>query len=294
MSIPRDTLVALPQCVQPGGSMAAAKSDAMINTAFQRGSNFDPEAKAEGMACVVRTVEEVTQIRLDAFVLVDFAGFQNVVDALGGVDICVPRGLVGRKTPTNLTPGQHHLNGQEALQYARTREGKYADGELLDGSDLGRINRQQELIAAVINEVLAAGQLTSLPKLNTTATAVADSLDVSTELGSVASLAGLAYALRDIKLENISLFTVPNTAAGYRVRLDQVGHQGAVGGIGANALFDLLATDQPVPGTPAHKAPAAAPPSQAESGGTDPDTGGSAPPPADADVATVFDAPTTC
>jgi LCP family protein required for cell wall assembly len=307
MSIPRDTLVPLPECTRPDGSVSPAQREAMINTAFAKGSNYDPEAKAEGMACVVKTVEEVTQIRLDAFVLVDFAGFQNVVDALGGVDICVPDGLVSKKTHLDLAPGLHHLGGQEALAFARTRSGADASGKLLDGSDLTRITRQQQLVSAVINEVMASNGLGSLPKLNTTATAVAQSLHVSTELGSVADLAGLAYALRDVDMANISMFMAPNVPAGYRVRLAEYGLGEKFGGLSAREIFELFALDLPVPGTtpykaahpdPASQSPPSSQPASEPAGAADPSQGAdppaSEPPAPDEEFTTVLNAPVTC
>jgi hypothetical protein len=201
-------------------------------------------------------MEEITDIRLDAHILVDFAGFAAVVDALGGVEICLPDGFKGKKTNVIIEPGLHTLDGPTALQYARTRQGEYFSGERMDGSDLQRINRQQELVATVIHEVLASGNLQSLGKLNRTATAITSSLYVSPELGSVPSLAGLAFALRNIKMENVSLFMAPvytDSRDNNRVRLSQYSDRSRFGGLGANEIFELLATDQTIPGTTAYK-----------------------------------------
>jgi LCP family protein required for cell wall assembly len=304
VAIPRDTLVPLPACQTPNGSVSGQQREAMINEAFGKGAGGDPEAVTEGVACVFKTVEEITQIPLDAFILVDFAGFAAVVDALGGVDVCVPYGLIGRRTTIDLKPGMHHLDGYDALAYARTREGKFYNGEYLDGSDLKRINRQQQLIATVINEVLSSGSLSDLPKLNSTATAVTSALFVSPELGSVGSLAGLAYALRSVEMQNVSLFMVPVSPAGQRVRLSQYGSGSSFGGLGASELFQLLAADQPIPGTTPYKV--ANDTGQTATGedpgggtpGTDATGGGDGtvtpPPPADDDFVTALDVPVTC
>jgi LCP family protein required for cell wall assembly len=313
MAIPRDTLVPLPACELPSGGTSGAQSEAMINQTFAKGAGSDPEQKAAGMACAFRAIEEITNIPLDGFVLVEFAGFTNVVDALGGVDICLPDGLIGTKTHLELEPGMHHLEGAEALQFARTRYAKTWDGKSLDGSDLVRINRQQQLMATVINEVLASGGLASLPKLNATATAVTRSLYVSPELASVPTLAGLAYALRDIEMANVSLFMIPVTSAGQRVRLSAWGSGGRFGGLGAEEIFELMATDQPIPGTTPYKVAHAqtdtaspAPPEATNPGSpltASPDDAVSpdpappasaAPPAADEDFVTPLTAPVTC
>jgi LCP family protein required for cell wall assembly len=313
VAIPRDTLVPLPDCELPNGRTSGAQREAMINEAFAKGSGYDPEAKAAGMACVFRAIEEITNIPLDAFVLVEFAGFRDVVDALGGVDICLPAGLIGTKTHLELSPGMHHLDGQQALQFARTRYAKNSDGQWLDASDLVRINRQQQLMATIINEVLASDGLSSLPKLNTTATAVTRSLYVHPDLSSVPTVAGLAYALRNIEMANVSLFMAPVTPAGERVRLATWGDDSRFGGLNAAEIFELLATDQPIPGTTPYKVahpettpleePDAVPPADSTSSpadgstgqeGSDAPTAPASPEAADEDFVTPLNAPVTC
>jgi LCP family protein required for cell wall assembly len=322
VAIPRDTLLETPDCTRPDGTETHGGSTRMINVAFQRGSDNDFTAKDEGVACVMKTVELATDIRLDTFVLVQFAGFANVVDGLGGVSICVPEGLVGKKSGVDLPPGMNHLDGRKALAFARTREGKTYYGDWLTGADTERISRQQELIATVINKVLASGNLQSLGKLNATATAVTRSLYVGPELGSVMDLAGLAYALRNIKMENVSLFTAPwvqDTQDTNRVRLASWGAPNRFGGLNAAEVFELIALDQPIPGTTPYKVANPEPlddtsdpsdPSGGDPIGQDPTgeasqgaggatgTDGAVPqttvPPADPDFVTPLTAPVTC
>jgi LCP family protein required for cell wall assembly len=257
MAIPRDTMVAMPACTRADGSQTDASNREQINTAFALGSSSNAQNKSEGAACVFKTIESVTTIPLDSVILVDFAGFASVVDALGGVDVCTPEGLTSKKAHLSLEPGSHHLDGLTALQYARTRDPRTFDGRSLsDGSDIQRISHQQQLIATVINEVLASGNLKSINKLNTTASAITKSLYVGSELGSVVGMAGLAYSLRDIKLENISLFTVPwapDSIDANRVKLASWGTDSRFGGLNAAEIFELIATDQQIPGTVPYK-----------------------------------------
>ncbi|MDR1823910.1 MAG: LCP family protein [Bifidobacteriaceae bacterium] len=251
VAIPRDTLVSLPACTQADGTVSPEESSAAINSAFGKGSNFDPTNTREGVACVIAAIEETTGILLDGFILVDFAGFAGMVDGLGGVDICIPEHLVSKNTHLDLEAGLHHLDGRTALAYARTRKAT-ADGVAIDGSDLNRINRQQQLIGAVIHEVLASGDLGSVPKLNRFATAVTESLTTSPELGSVQALAGLAYSLRNINLDRVSLMMAPVVSVpdGVHVRLaESAGERG----YSAQDVFDALAQDEPMPGTTAWK-----------------------------------------
>jgi LCP family protein required for cell wall assembly len=292
MSIPRDTLVPLPACQRPDGSTSGAQSEAMINQTFAKGSGWNPDEKEAGVACTVKAIEAVTNIRIDSYILVDFAGFAAVVDGLGGVDVCIPDGLIGTKTPISLEPGMHHLDGATALQVARTRMGKDYNGVSLDGSDLKRINRQQQLIAAVINEALSAATLSRLPDLNRAATAITRALYIGVGLDSVASLVGMAYALRNIDMKNVSLFMVPVVGAGNRVRLAQQGSSSHLSGANAEEVFEALRLDEPVPGTA---------PYNAIRGGT----AGPSPSPTSPDISwtdpggengviTAFDAPVTC
>jgi LCP family protein required for cell wall assembly len=251
VAIPRDTQVPLPACQLPNGQISGAESKAAINSAFGKGSGFDPEQTLEGVACVMAALEANTGVYLDGFILVDFAGFAGMVDGLGGVDICVPYRIESPNTRLYIDAGLQHMDGTTALAYARTRKGT-ADGHAMDGSDLRRINRQQQLIGAVINQVLSSGDLSSLPKLNSFATAATQSLTTSPALGSVQALAGLAYSLRNINMDRVSLMMVPVVDAGDGVHVRLAASAGA-GGYSAQDVFDALATDSPVPGTTAYK-----------------------------------------
>ncbi|MDR1441300.1 MAG: LCP family protein [Bifidobacteriaceae bacterium] len=302
VAIPRDTLIPIPACVRPDRSVAEPLRQEQINASFSRGAAGDSANKTEGVACVMKTIEQVTNIRLDTFILVDFAGFANVVDGLGGIDICVPDGLVGKESKINLPPGMNHLDGSTALAFARTRKGTTSAGRL-DGSDTSRISRQQELIATVISEFMDSGNLQSLPKLNATATAITKSLYVGEELGSITSLAGLAYVLRDIKMANVSLFTAPWGEAPSdkdRVILAEWGTPGRFGGLNAQEVFQVMAADQPVPGTTPYKAAHPETPASTEPSTPPPDSSSKEPgattdlPPSDDEFVTPLKAPTKC
>lgn len=140
VSLPRDSMVHVPACRGPGGASVPARTD-LINSAFNEA----------GLACAWKTVESATGMRVDHALQIDFTGFKSMVDALGGVEVDVPAKIDDPKARLHLNPGRQKLSGEQALGYARVR---YSVG---DGSDLGRIKRQQQLMTAMADK--ARGQL---------------------------------------------------------------------------------------------------------------------------------------
>ncbi|MGV9324624.1 LCP family protein [Streptosporangium sandarakinum] len=143
VSFPRDSIVRIPSCRTPGGKSAPARTD-MINSAYREG----------GLNCAWKTVESLTGIRVDHTMETDFSGFARLVDALGGVEVTLPRAVDDRKAKVRLPAGRQTLDGEAALGYARVR---YSLG---DGSDLARVERQQRLMGALMKK---AEKLTDEP-----------------------------------------------------------------------------------------------------------------------------------
>src|SRR5690625_7851674 len=92
----------------------------MFNSAFALGADGGDVGTAA--ACTIRTIEQMSGVYVDDFVVVDFAGFINVVDALGGVPMCIPEPINDRRAHLELEAGQQVLDGEEALGYARRSE----------------------------------------------------------------------------------------------------------------------------------------------------------------------------
>ncbi|WP_170297212.1 LCP family protein [Georgenia thermotolerans] len=231
VSIPRDTLVDIPSCTLPGGRQTRAETGAMINSAFSIGGQTGDVGAAA--ACSIRTVEKLTGVRVDDFVVVDFAGFTRVVDALGGVPMDVPQPIDDKRADVKLAAGCQVLNGHDALGFARVRK------SLGDGSDISRIGRQQELVAAIAREALGKNLLTDLPSLYRFLDATTKTLVTGPEIGQLSTMAGLANSLRRIAPENIVFTTMPFEWAGPRVRPAPA----------AGEVWDALRADKPVPGT---------------------------------------------
>src|SRR6266545_7944571 len=125
LSFPRDTMLQIPSCVLPSGERSRPQLN-MFNSAFHDG----------GTACTVRTVEELTDIRIDHHLVIDFKGFAKMVDAIDGVPVCLPGAVNDKKHNIHLRGGRRPVHGQEALDYVRLRYDGSIGGK---GSDLDRI-----------------------------------------------------------------------------------------------------------------------------------------------------------
>ncbi|MEV4477173.1 LCP family protein [Nonomuraea sp. NPDC049504] len=193
VSVPRDSMVRVP-C----GS--APDRVTMINSAYDDG----------GATCLRSTLEKLTGLRLDHTVEVDFAGFETMVDALGGVRIKVPRPVDDRASKLRLPAGEQLLDGEKALGYARLRH--YGDG-----SDVARIKRQQGLARAMLDK--AQRQLVSDPaELRVFLSAVRGA--VKTDLG-VEEMYELATQLARTTMTTVSVPSEPYPQDPNRLRWKQ-------------------------------------------------------------------------
>jgi LCP family protein required for cell wall assembly len=194
ISIPRDSVVRRAACYDANGKEISAATDgAMWNDAFNIG----------GPACTIEQFEQLTHVPVDHFVVVDFAGFQAMVDAIGGVDVCIPHAVNDTIGHITLPAGNHKLSGIQALDYVREREA------LGNGSDIGRIKRQQAFIASMAHTAISANTLANPIHLTRFLDAATKSLTVDTGLKSIAKLVGLAYQFRHIGLDHIQFVTTP-------------------------------------------------------------------------------------
>jgi len=197
LSIPRDLIVYRPPCRERVGG------DAIVPG--QQGAMFDSAMNLGGPACAVATVQDMSGIRIDHFIRVDFNGFRTMTDELGGVQVCVPApGIHDWRSHLNIGAGLHVISGNEALAFVRDRHG------IGNGGDLGRIEMQQMFISSLIKKVMSAGTLSDPVTLYRLADAATKSLTTDPGLGSVQALLGLAESLRSLKLSHITFVTLPN------------------------------------------------------------------------------------
>lgn len=232
VSIPRDSIVKIPAC-RVSDSEWTRPHTGMFNEAFALGGQHGNVGAAA--ACTWRTVEENTGVRLDDFVVVDFVGMATMVDALGGVPICIPKRIDSPKAHLKLDAGYQTLDGVQALGYARARTGK----GLGDGSDIGRIERQKMLMGAMVRQVQSKNLLTDSPALYQFLDAATESLTVSDGLGSITGMYALATSFQNVPAKNIQFFTVPWEP--YPEDPNRV-----VWSAQAKPLWAALATDEPI------------------------------------------------
>jgi LCP family protein required for cell wall assembly len=177
VSLPRDSWVRI-----PGHGMNK------INSAFGLG----------GPRLMVATVEAATGLRINDYVEVNFLGFVKVIDAVGGVNICLPFGVDDSYSGLHLSAGVHHVNGITALEFARDRHSFAA-------SDLARIDDQQQLLATLLSQSASAGTLSDPFKLQRLLSSVTSAVKVDQGLDIVS----LANQLRGIRPSNVAFSTVP-------------------------------------------------------------------------------------
>ena len=238
VSIPRDTYITIPQCTDQDGNVIseAGWANMGFNAAFAYGYE-DGGSIATGAACTIRAVEEMSNVRLDAYVVVDFMGFVDVVDAVGGLDVTLLCPIYSKEAGgIDLPEGVVHIDGVQAVNLARARTGTGLGG----GSDLERINRQHMLFDAILDKVYAMNYVTDFPKLYSLVAAIISSL--TTDIGkNLADIAGFGFSLRNFNTSNITFITVPVSDAG--------NHRNVVlRASAAEPIWEALRTDTYLPG----------------------------------------------
>ncbi len=191
VSIPRDTWVMLPGCVVDGETVGAF--EAKFNTAFEIG----------GPGCTVKLVEQMTGLTIDNFAVIDFEGFKNVVNALGGVEVCLTEPASDPASDLELPAGISVVDGEQALSFVRARK------TLSDGSDLSRIKRQQAFLSSMIREASSTGLLLNPVKLYSTLNAATSGLTTDPGLADIDVLRDLALSVRGMAPGDIAFLTMP-------------------------------------------------------------------------------------
>src|SRR5947207_3096952 len=225
VSLPRDSWVSI-----PGHGMNK------INAAFGLG----------GPRLTVATIERATGLTVNDFIEVNFLGFVKVIDALGGVNICLPQTVDDRDSGLHLSAGLHHVNGVTALKYARDRHSFAA-------SDLARITDQQSLLASLLQEAISSGTLANPLRLSRFLAAVPSVIKVDQNL----DLTALADQLRGVTPAEVRFLTVPLANTSY---LAPNGESAVLWNAAAAAQqFAELRANQPVGPIAGNRAPACQP-----------------------------------
>lgn len=224
VSLPRDSYVDIPAYTDSAGQHPAQKNK--LNAAFAFG----------GPQLLARTVEQETGIRLDAYMEIGFGGFAGIVDAVGGVEMCIDKPIQDKKAGANLKAGCQELDGEQALAFVRAR---YFDPT----GDLGRVERQRKFLRALSKEVSSPGTLLNPFAIGRITNAGLDSLIVDERTGPF-DLVWFAWQMKRLSGGDGITTTVPVAGTGMAPGAGSVvfwDRQKAL------ALFDALQADEPVP-----------------------------------------------
>ncbi|MCX4700266.1 LCP family protein [Streptomyces sp. NBC_01352] len=183
ISLPRDSDVEIPtfKGSDSGKTYPGTGRHVKLNAAYAE----------DGPELLVRTVEFNTGLHIDHYVEIGFAGFANIVDSVGGVEIDIPKGgMKDTKSGADFEAGKQTLNGEQALAFVRTR---YA----LKGSDLDRTKNQQKFLNALANQVATPSTILNPFKLYPTMGSGLDSLIVDKDMG-LYDLAKMFWAMKGV------------------------------------------------------------------------------------------------
>jgi LCP family protein required for cell wall assembly len=227
ISFPRDSEVPVIGCQPDGtgtkGQTAQSGENEMLNATFAAG----------GAACLWKTLESTTGIYINHFVEINFDGFQSVVNDLGGVNVCLPEAIDDPASGLNLSAGEHHVSGAQALAFVRERH-------VGEGSDLQRIQRQQYFMAALLQQIDSEQVLANVPKVFTIAKDVARTLTTDSGL-TINDMRNIATSLKGLSTKGVQFTQVPvvqDPTDANRVLWEQPQ---------ASQLFSEIAHDQTVP-----------------------------------------------
>ena len=190
ISIPRDSYALIPEHNNSQGKLIPA-AYSKINSAYNWG----------GAPLLIKTLENMSDLRIDHYVELNFVGFVRMVDALGGVEICTKKDINDPKSHLTLPAGTHVLDGVDSLKFVRTR--------VFDGlGDLGRMKRQQEFASAMLRKATSAGVLLNPVKMVDFINSALDSV-VTDEGLSQGDLLTLGKQLRNLSASNVRTLTIP-------------------------------------------------------------------------------------
>ncbi|MFE0457080.1 LCP family protein [Streptomyces sp. NPDC058914] len=239
VSMPRDTLLDIPKCTDPDtGKVYPALTREITNSSLGRG----------GPGCTVATWEKLTDIHIDHFMMIDFAGVVSMADAIGGVPVCVDANVHshtsdGKGSGLKLEKGTHEIKGKQALQWLRTRYG------FEDDTDLARAKAQHMYMNSMVRQLRSEAKLSNPNSLRRLAEAATKAITVDDGLDSIKKMYDLATELQKVPTERITMTTMPN-------RYDTVQTGRVVPTDDAEKLFRLVREDIALDGKDTAKATA--------------------------------------
>jgi LCP family protein required for cell wall assembly len=258
LSIPRDTMIDAPNC-NAWDSATGRLSDETYEVETGEKWHINSAYSVGGPQCTVRAVQDLTGLKIDRMIGIDFAGFQNMVDALGGITVNVCRPVVDGELGTVVpTGGVQTIQGQQALSLVRARK---VEGDT--DSDLARIRRQQIVLSAILQQVTSAGTLLNPGKLDSFLQAFVE--NTFTDNVTIDDLVTLAQSMGNLDPSRVTFYTLPTVPS--------ESNPGALDPDedAAKAVFQALVNDQPLPGETAATTPPTTPTAPAPSSDADAD-----------------------
>ncbi|WP_040803514.1 LCP family protein [Nocardia concava] len=239
VSFPRDLDVTRPDCEGWNNDKATYTGEKFYGAA---GDKLNATYALGGPKCLTKVITKMSGLKINHFVGIDFAGFESMVDVVGGVEVCSTKPLVDEVLGTVLTtPGKQVVNGSTALDYVRAR---HVYGE--ERSDYDRINRQQRFLSSLLRSALSSKVLFDPGKLNGFINAFAQHSfmdNVTTK-----DLLTLGRSLQKMQAGNITFLTVPT--AGTTSYGNEIPRESDI-----KAIFRAVIDDQPLPGEKKTDAP---------------------------------------
>ncbi|MGJ0119812.1 LCP family protein [Williamsia sp. MIQD14] len=235
VSFPRDLQIDRPACDSWDNNTATydpnnvipAETGAKLNTAYGDG----------GPKCAVKVIQQLSGLNINHFIAMDFFGFEQVVNKLGGVQVCSPTPLYDYELGQILSrPGKQTVKGQRALNYVRART---IDTE--GNGDYGRIKRQQLFMSALLRGMLSGQVLSNPARLNGiintfTKYSYVDGIDTD-------SLVNLAQSLEGLQAGRVTFLTIPTSGTTTDGSNNEIPRTDDI-----NAIFDAVINDDPLPG----------------------------------------------
>lgn len=203
VSFPRDLMVDFPACENPEtGETQPPVTGIQFNQALARG----------GLSCVAEVVSDMTGIEVPYAAMITFQGVISMSSAVGGVPVCFAGPIDDPWTGLQIEEaGTHDLEGEQALQFLRSRHG------VGDGSDLARISSQQVFLSSLVRTLQSDAVLTDVTKLYAISQVALENMTLSSGLGDIGTMVSMARVLADIPLETMQFVVYPNYLSGTRV-----------------------------------------------------------------------------
>lgn len=232
VSFPRDLDVTRPVCEGWDNEKASYSGESFPSAI---GDKLNAVYALGGPKCLTKVIQKMTGLKINHFVGIDFAGFETMVDTIGGVEVCSAKPLVDEVLGTILTTaGKQTVNGSTGLDYVRAR---HVVGE--ERSDYDRINRQQRFLSSLLRGALSSKVLFDLSKLNGFINAFAQHSFMDSV--NTKDLVTLGRSLQKVDAGAITFLTIPT--AGTTSYGNEIPRESDI-----KAIFKAIIDDQPLPG----------------------------------------------